>query len=343
MRNVTRIGIDLAKHVFQLHGVDERGHTVLRRRLARSQVRAVLTQLPPCVVGLEACGSAHYWARALRALGHDVRLMALQFVRPYRKNDKNDGNDAEAICEAVGRPQRRFVPVKEVGQQAVLTVHRARQLLIAEWTALVNHSRGLLAEFGLIVPAGIGALRRLWPSLLETPDLPTLAREVFTDLAVAGRGRADHGLRSPRGPAGSPDGTGAATDADARRRARDGDGGGGHGGQRSRLHKRPPVCRVAGAGAPATFQWGHSAPGADHQTRGCLPPHLAHSWRACGDAAARATPRCHQPLGHGAPRPTGLQQSRGRAGRQARAHRVGAAGHGTDLSAHRGVSLSEPG
>lgn len=183
MRNVTRIGIDLAKHVFQLHGVDERGHTVLRRRLARSQVRAVLTQLPPCVVGLEACGSAHYWARALRALGHDVRLMALQFVRPYRKNDKNDGNDAEAICEAVGRPQRRFVPVKEVGQQAVLTVHRARQLLIAEWTALVNHSRGLLAEFGLIVPAGIGALRRLWPSLLETPDLPTLAREVFTDLA----------------------------------------------------------------------------------------------------------------------------------------------------------------
>ena len=183
MLHVTRIGIDLAKQVFQVHGVDEQGHTVLRRRLARSQVRAVLTQLPPCVVGLEACGSAHYWARELRALGHDVRLMAPQFVRPYRKNDKNDGNDAEAICEAVGRPQMRFVRVKDVGQQAVLTVHRARQLLIAERTALVNHSRGLLAEFGLIVPAGIGALRRLWPSLLETPDLPTLAREVFTDLA----------------------------------------------------------------------------------------------------------------------------------------------------------------
>lgn len=183
MLHVTRIGIDLAKQVFQVHGVDERGHTVLRRRLARSQVRAVLTQLPPCVVGLEACGSAHYWARELRALGHDVRLMAPQFVRPYRKNDKNDGNDAEAICEAVGRPQRRFVPVKDVEQQAVLTVHRARQLLIAERTALVNQSRGLLAEFGLIVPAGIGALRRLWPSLLETPAVPALAREVFTDLA----------------------------------------------------------------------------------------------------------------------------------------------------------------
>lgn len=183
MLHVTRIGIDVAKQVFQVHGVDERGHTVLRRRLARSQVRTVLAHLPPCVVGLEACGSAHYWARELRALGHDVRLMAPQFVTPYRKNDKNDGNDAEAICEAVGRPQMRFVPVKDVGQQAVLTVHRARQLLIAERTALVNQSRGLLAEFGLIVPAGIGALRRLWPSLLETPDLPVLAREVFTDLA----------------------------------------------------------------------------------------------------------------------------------------------------------------
>ncbi len=183
MLHITRIGIDLAKQVFQVHGVDERGHTVLRRRLARSQVRAVLTQLPPCVVGLEACGSAHYWARELRALGHDVRLMAPQFVRPYRKNDKNDGNDAEAICEAVGRPQMRFVPVKDVGQQAVLTVHRARQLLIAERTALVNQSRGLLAEYGLIVPAGIGALRRAWPGLLEAPDLPVLACEVFTDLA----------------------------------------------------------------------------------------------------------------------------------------------------------------
>jgi transposase len=177
------MGIDLAKQVFQLHGVDERGHTVLRRRLSRTQLRIFFAPLRPCLIGLEACGSAHYWARELTTLGHEVRLIAPQFVAPYRKNDKNDGNDAEAICEAVGRPQMRFVPVKDVGQQAVLTVHRARQLLIAERTALVNQSRGLLAEFGLIVPAGIGALRRLWPSLLETPELPTLVREVFTDLA----------------------------------------------------------------------------------------------------------------------------------------------------------------
>jgi transposase len=183
MTHITRIGIDLAKQVFQLHGVDERGHTVLRRRVSRAQLRPFVAQLRPCLIGVEACGSAHYWARELRALGHDVRLIAPQFVAPYRTKAKNDGNDAEAICEAVGCPHMRFVPVKDIGQQAVLTVHRARQLLIAERTALVNQSRGLLAEFGLIVPAGIGALRRLWPSLLEDPAVPALAREVFTDLA----------------------------------------------------------------------------------------------------------------------------------------------------------------
>jgi transposase len=177
------MGIDVAKHVFQLHGVDERGHTVLRRRISRAQLRPFVAQLRPCLIGVEACGSAHYWARELKTLGHDVRLIAPQFVAPYRKNDKNDGNDAAAICEAVGRPHMRFVPVKDVGQQAVLTVHRARQLLVAERTALVNQTRGLLAEYGLIMSTGVGVLRRALPALLETPALPVLAREVFTDLA----------------------------------------------------------------------------------------------------------------------------------------------------------------
>ena len=193
MLNVTHLGIDLAKQVFQVHGVDERGHTVLRRRLSRTQLRPFVAQLRPCRIGLEACGSAHYWARELTTLGHDVRLIAPQFVTPYRKNDKHDGNDAEAICEAVSRPHMRFVPVKDVGQQAVLTVHRARQLLVAERTALVNQRRGLLAEFGLIVSAGIGALRRAWPGLLEPPELPALAREVFTDLADRLRGVDERG------------------------------------------------------------------------------------------------------------------------------------------------------
>jgi transposase len=177
------MGIDLAKHVFQLHGVDERGHTVLRRQVSRTRLRHVFAQLQPCLVGMEACGSAHYWARELRALGHETRLIAPQFVAPSRKNDKNDGNDAEAICEAVGRPHMRVVPVKAVEQQVVLTVHRARQLLVAERTALVNQTRGVLAEYGLIVSTGVSVLRRALPELLEAPALPVLAREVFADLA----------------------------------------------------------------------------------------------------------------------------------------------------------------
>jgi transposase len=334
--HVTRIGIDLAKQVFQVHGVDDRGHTVLRRRLARSQVRAVLTQLPPCVVGLEACGSAHYGARELRALGQDVRLMAPQVVRPYRKHDKNDGNDAEAICEAGGRPQMRFVPVKDVGQQAVLTVHRARQLLIAERTALVNHSRGLRAEFGVIVPAGIGALRRLWPLLLEAPAVPALAREVFTDLADRLRTVAERIAVSDR-----------RVEAVARQTE-----------PAQRLLQAPGIgpvtatALVATVGKAHAFKNGrqfaawlglvprqHSSGG----TRRCLSADIADSRGPRRHAAARATHRCHQPLGHGAPRATGLQQSRGGAGRQARAPRVGAAGHGTDLSAHGGGPRSGPG
>lgn len=183
MTQITRMGIDLAKQGFQLHGVDERGHTVLRRRISRTQLPLFFAQLRPCLVGGEACGSAHYWARPLAALGHDVRLIAPPFVAPYRTKDKNDGNDAEAICEAVGRPHMRFVPLKTVEQQAVLTVQRARQLVVAERTALGNQPRGLLAEYGLIVATGGCVLRRALPELLASPALPGLAREVFADLA----------------------------------------------------------------------------------------------------------------------------------------------------------------
>ena len=126
MTQITRMGMDVAKPVFQIHGVEERGHTVLRRRISRTQRCPFFAQLRPCLVGIEACGSAHHGARTLATWGHDVRLIAPQFVAPYRKNDKHDGNDAEAIGEAVGRPHMRFVPVKDVGPQAVLTVHRAR-------------------------------------------------------------------------------------------------------------------------------------------------------------------------------------------------------------------------
>lgn len=150
---VTRIGLDLAKHVLQVHGVDRHGKVVMRKQLTRATMRGFFAQLSPCLIGVEACASAHYWARELSQFGHTVRLMAPQFVRPYRKNPKNDGNDAEAICEAVSRPNMRFVPVKSAAQQAVLTVHRARELLVGDRTALVNQIRGLLAEYGIDRPA----------------------------------------------------------------------------------------------------------------------------------------------------------------------------------------------
>ncbi|HKJ21591.1 MAG TPA: IS110 family transposase [Gammaproteobacteria bacterium] len=183
MKQIRRIGVDLAKNVFQVHGVDSHEQVVVRRALSRAKLREFFAQLPPCLIGMEACGSAHHWARELERLGHQVRLMAPQFVKPYRKNGKNDRNDAEAICEALGRPSMRFVPVKDPEQQAVLALHRARSLLVAERTALINQIRGLLSEYGLVVGQGAGRLRRALPELLEDADngLPALAREVFAE------------------------------------------------------------------------------------------------------------------------------------------------------------------
>lgn len=181
---VTRIGLDIAKNVFQVHGVDEHGKVVIRTQLSRSKVLTYFAQLPVCRIGIEACGSAHYWGRELQKLGHDVRLMAVQLVKPYRTKPKNDRNDAEAICEAVSRPQMRFVPIKTVEQQAVLTVHRARELLVSERTAVANQIRGLLMEYGIVIAAGLQRLRRELADVLSTvaDTLPTLACTVVTEL-----------------------------------------------------------------------------------------------------------------------------------------------------------------
>ncbi len=182
--NITHVGIDLAKHVFSVHGVDQRGRCRLRRDLRRTQLLKFFANLNPCVLGLEACASAHYWARELGKLGHEVRLINPRFVTPYRKSDKNDHNDAEAICEALSRPSMRFVPVKSPEQQAVLSLHRARALLSSQRTALMNQMRGLLAEYGLIVAQGPSALRTRVPEILEDADneLPDIARETFAEL-----------------------------------------------------------------------------------------------------------------------------------------------------------------
>ena len=171
---VTTVGIDLAKNVFQAHGVNEHGKAVLKKQLKRQQVIEFFANTPPCVIGMEACGSAHHWARKLQALGHTVHLMAPQFVKPYVKTNKNDAADAEAICEAVARPNMRFVAVKNVEQQAVLALHRVRQGFVKARTAQGNQIRGLLAEFGLIVPQGIAHIARRVPELIEdaTNELP---------------------------------------------------------------------------------------------------------------------------------------------------------------------------
>lgn len=181
---ISTVGIDLAKNVFQVHGVDERGRAVLRRQVKRDQLAEFMAKLPPCLVGMEACGSAHFWARKFQGFGHKVRLMAPQFVKPYVKSNKNDVADAEAICEAVARPNMRFVPIKSVEQQAVLSLHRVRQGFVRARTAQANQIRGLLSEFGLVLPKGLMSLRnRLW-GLVESAgaDLPVTLQRLMRRL-----------------------------------------------------------------------------------------------------------------------------------------------------------------
>jgi len=171
---ITTVGLDLAKSVVQVHAVNRQGKKVLNKQLKRDQLAEFFIKLPPCLIGMEACGSAHYWARKLASYGHTVRLMAPQFVKPYVKSNKNDVADAEAICEAVARPNMRFVSVKTVEQQAVLSLHRVRSGFVKARTAQANQIRGLLAEFGLIIPKGIACIARRVPELLEdaTNELP---------------------------------------------------------------------------------------------------------------------------------------------------------------------------
>lgn len=182
--NVTTVGIDLAKNVFSVHGVDQHGKVVLKKTVSRGKLLECFANLPPCVVGMEACTGAHHWARRLRELGHDARIIAPRFVIPYRKSGKNDGNDAEAICEAASRPAMRFVPVKSSEQQAVLCLHRIRQGVVSERTAQINQIRGLMAEFGLILPKGRYPAQHHIPDILEDADngLPGLARRLLHDV-----------------------------------------------------------------------------------------------------------------------------------------------------------------
>jgi transposase len=184
MVKATTVGLDIAKQVFQVHGADKTGRGVLRRKLRRSEVVRFCSEQPPCLIGIEASGSAHYWARVLSGLGHTVRLMAPRFVKPYVKSQKNDANDAEAICEAVARPNMRFVPQKPVEQQDLRCLHRVRSRLVACRTQLINQIRGLLVEYGIELPQHPGQVRSGLPAVLEDAQnqLTGFGRELFQGL-----------------------------------------------------------------------------------------------------------------------------------------------------------------
>jgi transposase len=182
---ITTIGLDLAKSIFQVHGVDATGQVVVRRSLRRAQMLPFFARLPSCLVGMEACGTSHYWARELLKLGHEVRLMPPAYVKPYVKRGKTDAADAEAVCEAVRRPTMRFVPVKSPEQQAALSMHRTRDLLVKQRTQLVNVIRGLLAEFGINIPKGLERALLMAKRIVDgaAPDVPIEAAKIVGTLS----------------------------------------------------------------------------------------------------------------------------------------------------------------
>lgn len=181
---VTTVGLDLAKNIFQVHGITEDGSVAFNKSLRRAQLLQFFEELEPCLIGMEACGSGHHWARQFQKLGHEVRLMPAMYVKAYVKRGKSDAIDAEAICEAVTRPTMRFVAIKTEEQQGVLFLHRARDLVVRQRTQLSNMLRGLLGEFGIVIAQGIGSAVKFAKAVLDgdRPGIPEVAIEVLTNL-----------------------------------------------------------------------------------------------------------------------------------------------------------------
>lgn len=184
MNNLNLLGIDLAKNIFQLHGIDEKGNCVLKRRLRRKKLIEFTAQLSRCIIAMEVCGGSYYWARKFREMGHEVKLISPQYVKPYVKTNKNDQNDAEAICEAASRPSMRYVPIKNIMQQDTQIIHRIRSRYISSRTSLMNQIRGILAEYGVIIAQGKAALKREIPIILadSTNELSYEMRVIIENL-----------------------------------------------------------------------------------------------------------------------------------------------------------------
>lgn len=267
MDQIIRIGMDTSKHIFQLHGVDSAERPVLRRKLRRSEMLAFFAKLPPTVIGMEACAASHYWSRELRKLGHQVKLIAPQHVKAYIKRNKNDGRDAEGLCEAMSRPTMQFVAAKTEEQQAALMLAGVRQQLITRRTQLSNAIRGYAAEFGVIAVKGLVKVEPLLAQIGQDESLPVLAREMFTlqgrDYAAGrtegSRGPAD-GLapRQPRQPAFGKD---SRDRADRRHDA-------GHEGARSAdVPVRPAFCGLDRSDAERSFHRRQDPDRQDHPRR----------------------------------------------------------------------------
>ena len=184
MSNITLLGVDLAKNIFQLHGVDANGKLMLTKKVSRYKLVETIANIPACTIAMEACSGANHWYRKFSSFGHEVKIINPQFVKPFVKTNKNDFNDAEAICEAASRPSMRFVTPKTIEQEDLQAVHRIRSRLVEERTALINQTRGLLAEYGIVIPQGINNVRKKLPEILEDGEneLSARGRELFADL-----------------------------------------------------------------------------------------------------------------------------------------------------------------
>jgi transposase len=266
VKQISRIGMDTSKYIFVLHGVDAAEQVVLRKKLSRKQVLEFFAKLPPTVIGMEACGASQYWARELRKLGHEAKLMAPQLVKPYVTRNKNDWRDAEGLCEAMSRPSMRFVPVKSAEQQAALMLTGIRDGLIARRTQLTNTIRGHAAEYGLIAPKGLDKIEPLLAQIAQDETLPALARELFTVLGremrqARGRTGGDRGQadglapwrchRPPPGkdPFGRPDRCNRAGDENTRS---------------ARVPLRSSLCGLARPHAQGPFHRGQDQARQDH-------------------------------------------------------------------------------
>ena len=292
---ITTLGIDVAKHVFQLHGVDARGRAVLRRRVKRDQLVQTVTSLPPCVIGMEACGSAQHWGRAFEQLGHTVKLMHPKYVKPYVKTNKHDGRDAEAICEAVGRPTMRCVSIKTVEQADLQAVPRTRSLFVTHRTAVINQIRGLLAEYGLVIGQSPEKVR---PALVRFLDdaasgLTAFARDDLRRVvrATDGARRAYRAGDAPNRARVSDASSLPETGGGARDWSVDGHRAGGDRRSAPGVSQRPASGSLVGTGASALFQWGQGALRWDVDTRESVCADAPDSWGTRCRAASRTADR----------------------------------------------------